>query len=68
MTTKPESVAAGLPARNCPRIDEFRVEDGEPEYYILVEQKVLCSLSTFCSQFLFGLLAITILIWNTTSM
>lgn len=49
MSTIPEQAAAEPPARNTPRIAEFEVEDGTPNYFVLVEQSVLCQASSFCN-------------------
>ena len=48
MTTTPEQAAAEPPARNTPRIAQFEVDDGTPNYFIFVEQSVLCPASSFC--------------------
>lgn len=49
MSTTPEQAAAEPPAWNTPRIAEFEVEDGTPNYFVLVEQSVLCQESYFCN-------------------
>ena len=48
MSTTPEQAAAEDPPRNTPRIAEFEVEDGTPNYFGFVEQSVLCQASSFC--------------------
>ena len=47
MSAEPESVGSEVPMRNNPWIGEFVADDGDPVYFIYIEQSVLCSVNTF---------------------
>lgn len=41
------AAAPDPPRRNAPWIGEFQTDDGDPTYFIFVEQKVLCCVNSF---------------------
>ena len=43
----PEVIASQPPLRNAPRIAEFAVEDGDSQFYLIVEQRVVCQTANF---------------------
>jgi hypothetical protein len=45
-TTTPEEVAKEIPPRNSPRFVAF-VGERQTQYYVLVEQKILCQVPSF---------------------
>ncbi len=47
MSADPESVAKDVSGRNDPWIGEFVVEDGDPIYFLFIEQQVLFSVNSF---------------------
>ena len=47
MSDEPDTVATSPPTRSAPWIGEFNVNDGDPVYFIFVEQKVLCTVNSF---------------------
>jgi len=47
MTEAPETVAHRPPLRTAPRIAGFKGPTTDSQYYIIVEQKVLCSVTAF---------------------
>lgn len=47
MSSEPELKASEVPNRNNPWIGEFSAEDGGCEYFVFVEQTVLCTVNTF---------------------
>lgn len=63
VTSSPEEAATSDPARNTPWIGRFVIEDAEPQYFVFVEQKVLCTCPTlsravltwFCCHYVFNL-------------
>ena len=52
MTDEPEDVAKCAASRNAPRIACFKGPTTEPQYFIFVEQNVLCSVATFSKAFI----------------
>lgn len=48
MSADPKTVAGKIPTRNNPWIGKFLAEDGDPVYFIFIEQSVLCSVSSLC--------------------
>ena len=63
ITTSPEDAAKSEPGRNSPWIGRFIIDDAEPQHFVFVEQKVLCTCPTltrailtwFCSHYVFNL-------------
>jgi len=47
MSADPESVAKEVSGRNNPWIGEFVAEDGDPIYFLFIEQQVLFSVNSF---------------------
>ncbi len=47
MSADPESYAKEVIGRNNPWIGEFVAEDGDPMYFLFIEQQVLFSVNTF---------------------
>ena len=42
-----EVIASQPPLCNAPRIAEFAVEDGDSQFYLIVEQRVVCQTTKF---------------------
>ena len=47
MSDSPEEVATRPPCHNSPRFVCFTGDDADPTYFVYVEQKILCQISTF---------------------
>ncbi len=47
MSADPESVAKEVSGRNNTWIGEFVAEDGDPTYFLFIEQQVLFSVNSF---------------------
>ena len=55
----PDDAASQPPQGTSPRIARFLVEDGEPFYYVFVEQKPLLQCHSLTKAFLHGLCVTT---------
>ncbi len=47
MSDEPECAALETPLRNTPWIGEFVADDGDPTYFIYIEQRILFTVNTF---------------------